>query len=137
MGRNIHSGERPIIGHRMRLQGVEREAGSAPESVFSWISKSVKVSFIVILALLTTRSIWSVQAIRSGKLRWACCSATEKGIEVCTPLQDALLICGPADEIEDVVAATAGAMAQACDLVLDGFRLREAVDPEVSGALLG
>lgn len=57
-------------------------------------------------------------------LRWACCFATEAGIEVHAPVQDALLIGGPADTIGEVVAEAEDAMAKACDLVLDGFILR-------------
>lgn len=125
MRRNIHGGKGSIIRHqRMCLQGVECEARLAMPSVLATIGNAVGDSFTEIRAQLTPRSICSVRAVRSGMLRWACCFATENGIEVCTPVQDALLIGGPADEIEDVVAATPGAMAQAYGLVLDVFRLR-------------
>jgi DNA polymerase I len=50
------------------------------------------------------------------------------GGEVHAPVQDALLIGGPSEEIEDVVAATRTAMAEASDLVLDGFELRSDVN---------
>lgn len=55
---------------------------------------------------------------------WACAFAAERGIEIHAPVQDALLVGGSVDEIEDIVAATQEAMAQASDLVLDGFILR-------------
>jgi hypothetical protein len=113
----------PFIWRRTRLGSTEGEASSAPASVFSWVSDSVEDSFIAILARLTTRSICSVRTICIAIIRWASWFSTEKRIEVCALVQNALLIGGPVDEIEDVVAATAGAMAPACDLVLDGFRL--------------
>ena len=53
-------------------------------------------------------------------LRWACCFATERGIEVHAPVQDALLIGKPVDQIDDVVAVTCDAMAQASELVQMG-----------------
>jgi hypothetical protein len=57
-------------------------------------------------------------------LRLACCLATERGIRVCCPVHDALLIEAPADEIDAAVAATQAAMAEASCVVLDGFALR-------------
>ena len=71
-----------------------------------------------------TISNFPMQANGSEMLRWACCFATEEGIEVHAPVQDALLVGGPVDEIEDVVTAAKQAMAKASDLVLDGFILR-------------
>ncbi|MEO6965258.1 MAG: DNA polymerase, partial [Acidobacteriaceae bacterium] len=71
-----------------------------------------------------TISNFPMQANGSEMLRWACIFASERGIEIHAPVQDALLIGGPVDEIEDVVAATQESMAQASDLVLDGFILR-------------
>ena len=62
-------------------------------------------------------------------LRLACCLATEQGIQVCTPVHDALLVEVPADSIQDVVTATQRAMAEASRAVLGGFRLRS--DAEV------
>ena len=56
-------------------------------------------------------------------LRLACCLATERGIAVCAPVHDALLVEGPADSIEDVVAETQRAMREAGEIVLGGFPL--------------
>jgi hypothetical protein len=74
-----------------------------------------------------TVSNFPMQANGAELLRWACCFATEEGIEVHAPVQDALLVGGQVDEIEDVVAVTKAAMAKACDLVLHGFILRSDV----------
>jgi hypothetical protein len=57
-------------------------------------------------------------------LRLACCLATERGIKVCFPVHDALLVEGPADRIEAVVEATQAAMREASAVVLSGFELR-------------
>src|SRR5262249_4226354 len=54
----------------------------------------------------------------------ACCLATERGITICAPVHDALLVEGPADGIEAVVAGTQQAMREASELVLPGFPLR-------------
>lgn len=65
-----------------------------------------------------------VQANGAEMLRSACCLATERGITVCAPVHDALLVEGPAEEIAAVVADAQAAMAEASRLVLDGFELR-------------
>jgi DNA polymerase-1 len=57
-------------------------------------------------------------------MRLACCIATERGISVCCPVHDALLIEAPTDQIADAVAITRAAMAEASDIVLGGFVLR-------------
>jgi hypothetical protein len=56
-------------------------------------------------------------------LRVACCLATERGIEVCAPVHDAVLICAPLDRLEADVAAMRSAMAEASMAVLAGFEL--------------
>jgi len=60
-------------------------------------------------------------------LRLACCLATEKGVPVCAPVHDALLIEARVDEIDDAVAATQAAMAKASSVILSGFELRSDV----------
>jgi hypothetical protein len=65
-----------------------------------------------------------MQANGAEMLRLACCLATERGIKVCAPVHDALLIEGPADAIHELVAETQCAMRESSELVLDGFALR-------------
>jgi hypothetical protein len=65
-----------------------------------------------------------MQANGAEMLRLACCLATERGIDVCAPVHDALLVEGPAGEMEEVVARTQEAMREASAVVLDGFPLR-------------
>ena len=64
------------------------------------------------------------QANGAEMLRLACCLATERGIAVCAPVHDALLVEGPADEIENVVVETQRAMREASKILLGGFGLR-------------
>jgi len=68
-----------------------------------------------------------MQANGAEMLRLACCLATERGIQVCAPVHDALLIEAPADDIDRVVADTETIMAKASRIVLDGFELRTEV----------
>jgi DNA polymerase I-like protein with 3'-5' exonuclease and polymerase domains len=56
-------------------------------------------------------------------LRLACCLLVERGICVTAPIHDAVLIEGPADRIEEVVAETQAAMAEASRAVLAGFEI--------------
>lgn len=65
-----------------------------------------------------------MQANGAEMLRLACCYATERGISVCAPVHDALLVEAPIEDIEMVVEETKLAMADASADVLGGFRLR-------------
>lgn len=57
-------------------------------------------------------------------MRLACCLATERGIGLCCPVHDALLVEANADEMEAAVEATQQVMREASEIVLDGFTLR-------------
>jgi DNA polymerase I-like protein with 3'-5' exonuclease and polymerase domains len=57
-------------------------------------------------------------------MRLACCLVTERGIKLCCPIHDALLIEAPAADIDAAVAATQTAMREASEIVLAGFSLR-------------
>jgi DNA polymerase family A len=65
-----------------------------------------------------------MQANGAEMLRLACCLATERGIVVCAPVHDALLIEADDNEIEATIAATQVVMAEASRTVLGGFALR-------------
>ncbi len=73
-----------------------------------------------------TRSIqnFPMQSNGAEMLRLACSLATERGIRVCAPIHDALLVEAPADRIDEVVAETQAAMREASEIVLGGFALR-------------
>ena len=64
-----------------------------------------------------------MQANGAEMLRLACCLATERGIEVCAPVHDAVLICAPLDQLDIDVTRMRDAMDEASQIVLDGFRL--------------
>lgn len=64
------------------------------------------------------------QANGAEMLRLACCLATERGINVCAPIHDAMLVEGDVDEINEVVDQTQKAMAEASQVILGGFELR-------------
>ncbi|MGB8741097.1 MAG: DNA polymerase, partial [Xanthobacteraceae bacterium] len=64
-----------------------------------------------------------MQANGAEMLRLACCLATERGIEVCAPVHDAVLICAPLESLDDTVARMKDAMRESSLVVLDGFEL--------------
>jgi hypothetical protein len=63
------------------------------------------------------------QANGNEMLRLACCLATERGIEVCAPIHDAVLIAAPLERIAEDVKVMQAAMAEASRVVLAGFDL--------------
>ena len=65
-----------------------------------------------------------MQANGAEMLRLACCLATERGISVCAPVHDAILIEAPLDRLEEDVARTQEGMRQASAAVLGGIELR-------------
>jgi DNA polymerase I len=65
-----------------------------------------------------------MQANGAEMLRLACCLATERGIEVCATVHDAVLMCAPINRLENDIANMRAAMAEASKIVLAGFELR-------------
>jgi DNA polymerase I len=65
-----------------------------------------------------------MQANGSEMLRLACCFVTERGIKVCAPVHDALLVEAPINQIDLIVAKTQQAMSDAARIILEGFPLR-------------
>jgi hypothetical protein len=94
--------------------------GSLP-TVFGW---SVHTA-----ADFNSRSLrnFPMQANGAEMLRLACCLATERGVEVCAPVHDAVMVCAQLDRLEADVARMQSAMAEASRIVLDGFELRSDV----------
>jgi hypothetical protein len=64
-----------------------------------------------------------MQANGAEMLRIACCLATERGIEVCAPVHDAVLISAPLDRLEADIGQMRAAMAEASRAVLGGYEL--------------
>jgi hypothetical protein len=71
----------------------------------------------------TTLRNFPMQANGAEMLRLACCLATERGIAVCAPVHDAILIEADSAGIDDAVAATQAAMGEASRIVLDGLEI--------------
>jgi DNA polymerase I len=66
---------------------------------------------------------YPMQANGAEMLRLACCLATERGVAVCAPVHDALLVEGDIEDFDGVIATTRAAMAQASRDVLDGLEI--------------
>ncbi len=65
-----------------------------------------------------------MQANGAEMLRLACCLATERGIKICAPVHDAILIEAPLNQLDQTIESAQQAMQEASELVLHGFRLR-------------
>ena len=65
-----------------------------------------------------------MQANGAEMLRLACCLATERGIRVCAPVHDAILVEAPLHRLEEAVEDAQKAMVDASAIVLNGFTLR-------------
>lgn len=65
-----------------------------------------------------------MQAHGAEMMRLAHIELTRRGIRVCAPVHDALLVEAPEGEIDAVVAETQGVMREASAIVLDGFTVR-------------
>jgi hypothetical protein len=90
--------------------------GSLP-TVFGWnvhVGEKVNPRFL---------QNFPMQANGAEMLRVACCLATERGVEVCAPVHDAVLICAPLVRLEADIAITRAAMIEASRIVLAGFEL--------------
>jgi DNA polymerase I len=76
-------------------------------------------------AVANDRSLrnFPMQANGAEMLRLACCLATERGIEVCAPVHDAVLICAPLDRLDADVAWMQDTMREASRIVLNGLEL--------------
>ena len=64
-----------------------------------------------------------MQANGAEMLRLACCLATERGLTVCAPVHDAILIEASTAEIDEHVAALQACMREASRIVLGGLEL--------------
>ncbi len=65
-----------------------------------------------------------MQANGAEMLRLACCYAIQRGVKVCAPVHDAIMIEAPVEDLELAIEKAQQAMADASAAVLSGFRLR-------------
>ena len=109
-----------------------------------WKWSDAAVDYAMLHNKLWTIFGWTVQAGRDPNPRFlrnflmqgngaemlclACCMATEAGITVCAPVHDAILIEAPLDQLDQIIEQTKAIMADASDIVLDGFRLNSDAD---------
>lgn len=91
----------------------EARAGHWLHTEFGWRQ------FMDTSGALTIRN-WKMQANGAEMTRLACCLATERGVRVCGPIHDALLVEAPLDGIDDAVTVTRAAMEEASREVLGG-----------------
>jgi hypothetical protein len=98
-----------VVDHAMLTSGLH--------TVFGWR--------VQVAAVANDRSLrnFPMQANGAEMLRLACCLATERGIEVCAPVHDAVLICAPLDRLEADIARMQNIMREASRIVLNGFEL--------------
>ena len=76
-------------------------------------------------------SNFPMQSAGGEMMRVAVCLAVERGISVCCPVHDALLIEAPIDGIEEVKTATLACMEEASASVTGGPPLRVGVDDPI------
>jgi DNA polymerase I-like protein with 3'-5' exonuclease and polymerase domains len=74
---------------------------------------------------------YPMQANGAEILRLACCLATERGVTVCAPVHDAMLIESSIEGLPGAIEVTRLAMAEASAIVLGGFVLRTEFDEAV------
>jgi hypothetical protein len=67
---------------------------------------------------------FSMQANGAEMLRLACCFAVERGVQICAPIHDAILVEAQLDILDEKIDIAREAMSEASEIVLDGFRLR-------------
>jgi hypothetical protein len=93
------------------------QLGGSLKTVFGWTLLTVNAP------RPTTLRNFPMQANGAEMLRLACSLATERGIQVCAPVHDALLIEADADCIDEAVLVTRAAMGEASRIVLDGLEI--------------
>lgn len=69
-----------------------------------------------------------VQANGAEMLRIACILAIDRGVSICAPVHDAILIETSIDEMDERIKTAQAAMAEASRIVLDGFELNSDVE---------
>lgn len=99
--------------------------GQVLQTRFGWEWKAGQGTDVNPRALLN----WPMQANGAEMLRLACCLMTEKGIKVCCPVHDAVLIEAPAKQMKVVVEKARELMEKASEFVLGpGFVVKTDVE---------
>lgn len=138
------------VQYGMTLRGLADRLGSMPQAsevmtahqrIFRryWEWSQASVDYALLSGRLFTTLGWQVRVhsatnhrflrnfLLQGNgaeiLRLACVLATERGLPVCAPVHDALLVEAPVDQIMSTARAVRDAMESASEMVLNGFRL--------------
>jgi DNA polymerase I-like protein with 3'-5' exonuclease and polymerase domains len=101
-----------------RATGREGRRSGFLETVYGWrlhVDRHTKPGTICNFPL---------QANGAEILRLACCRLIERGVRICAPIHDAVLIEAPIDEIDGAVLTCMDTLAEASGSILGGFRLR-------------
>ena len=86
-------------------------------TVFGWTVRTDSST-----SSMTLRN-FPMQANGAEMLRLGCCMATERGVQVCAPVHDAVLIEAAGADIDDAVSTTRAAMDEASRIVLAGLEV--------------
>lgn len=89
------------------------------QTSFGWTWRAGRGTIVNPRSLLN----WPMQANGAEMMRLACCELTERGVQVCAPIHDALLVEADLTEIDEVVKLTRAAMGRASELVLGKGRV--------------
>jgi DNA polymerase-1 len=91
-------------------------------TVFGWV--------VHVEGKINPRSLrnFPMQANGAEMLRLACILTTEKGIKVCAPVHDAILIEAPLQDLDSAISETQEIMAEASAIILGGFKLKTDAD---------
>lgn len=135
-------GEESLAQRICRPKCVARELLGLHKKIYQrfWAWSDSVVDSAILLGNLTTTYGWSInlqgetnprflrnflmQANGAEMMRLACCLVVERGVELCAPIHDALLVEANEKEIEKIVQITQLAMEEASAIILGGFGLR-------------
>ncbi len=103
---------------KWRMENLDRALlGLTPTTRFGWTLRTNENT------KPNTLRNWPIQSTGSEMLRLACCLATERGLMVCAPIHDALLLEDNIEDIEHSVLVLQDCMREASSIVLGNFTL--------------
>lgn len=128
---SVPMAQRLLFQHRITY----REFWSWRQSVLDHAAQHLELSTPLGWRLLlgpdsnpNSDSNFPMQAGGADMMRVAVCLAVERGIEVCAPVHDALLVLAPNDAIQDVQDATLECMLEASQIIIENGELKVGVD---------
>jgi DNA polymerase I-like protein with 3'-5' exonuclease and polymerase domains len=124
--------------HLIKAKGLRQDHRNAFPDFWDWsarVQDSAKDSRVLstvfgwrmkVLPKASAGSLmnYPMQANGSEMLRFACCHAVDAGIPIVAPVHDAIMVEGPANEIEDIAAAMRDCMVRASREVMAGPAVR-------------